>query len=261
MSAGPKLELFRVYNDPRSLSAVANTITLSFAHDPLIRWLRPLVAPWARHDFETYRWQYRRVQRATVEGLVLQSTSVTQMGQMFPSKHPQSKHAEAVATEPDRDGKVDGDAGAVVMLFPPPSHLKWTPGRIFLACQLRLLDIFSPVSEKGTSEQRMERMMAAHNDAIDRVKKQYQLKNLWYLEVIAVHPSLQARGLGKKVMGCVLDYAKHEPIVLECTSESNISFYMSLGFEVVDEVELVDDDEAVRLWVMLRQTVNKDPAE
>jgi GNAT superfamily N-acetyltransferase len=89
-------------------------------------------------------------------------------------------------------------------------------------------------------------MIAAHDNTIDRVKRQYQLENLWYPEVIAVHPSLQARGLGKKVMGWVLDYAEHDPIIFKCTGESNISFHKRLGFEVVEEVELDEDDNAVR---------------
>lgn len=94
--------------------------------------------------------------------------------------------------------------------------------------------------------------MRNHDQAIARIKKLHQLRDVWYLEVVAVHPSLQGRRLGKKAMTSVLDYINHAPIVLECTSESNLPFYRKLGFEVVEEVELMESGEAVRLWFMLR---------
>lgn len=94
--------------------------------------------------------------------------------------------------------------------------------------------------------------MEAHKNAIDRIKAQHHT-NVWYLEVVAVHPSLQSRGLGAKAMQWVLDYIGHETIVLECTSESNIKFYERFGFRVVEEVSLADEDGAVKCWVMLRE--------
>jgi ribosomal protein S18 acetylase RimI-like enzyme len=103
-------------------------------------------------------------------------------------------------------------------------------------------------------------MMATHEQTIARIKTEYQLQNVWYLEVVAVHPSLQGRGLGKKVMRSVLDFVRNEPVILECTRESNIGFYKTLGFQVVEEVELVEGNEAVRLWLMLRQTPKREDA-
>lgn len=77
------------------------------------------------------------------------------------------------------------------------------------------------------------------------------------MEVIAVHPSLQSRGLGGTVMSSILEYAADNPIYLECTRQENIGFYESFGFRVVEEVELVDDeecqeDEKLKYWVMIR---------
>jgi predicted N-acetyltransferase YhbS len=80
--------------------------------------------------------------------------------------------------------------------------------------------------------------------------------NVWYLEVVAVHPSLQGRGIGGEAMKCVLEQVKGDPLVLECTERSNIRFYEKLGFECVEEVVLVDpstnDVEECRTWVMLK---------
>jgi GNAT superfamily N-acetyltransferase len=104
----------------------------------------------------------------------------------------------------------------------------------------------------------METMMATHEETMARIKMQYPVPNLWYLEVIAVDPNWQGRGVGKKAMCSVLELVQDEPIVLECTSETNIGFYRKLGFEVVDEVQLAQGDEAVKLWFMLRQITNKD---
>ncbi|KAL4988796.1 hypothetical protein BDW68DRAFT_186866 [Aspergillus falconensis] len=258
MTTGQRLPLFRVYDEPRSIRAVANTITTSFAHDPLITWLRPRVPPWTRIETETFKWQYRRVQQAVAEGIVLKSGPPAEMDRLFPARTAASGDAEpkvpGSVVEEGRSENEDGDedAGVVVLLF-PQRHQKWTFERLLLLCKLRLLDIFRPVHEKGTKQQRLEAMMDSHDKAIDRIKKLRRLHDFWYLEVVAVHPALQGRSLGKKAVASVLDYINHEPIVLECTSESNVPFYQKLGFEVVEEVELVEGGEAVRLWFMLRQ--------
>lgn len=86
----------------------------------------------------------------------------------------------------------------------------------------------------------------------DALKAKYPADKLWYLEVIAVHPSLQSRGIGGKVMREVLDYIGDRPLYLECTREDNIGFYQNFGFRVVEEVELVADDQKLRYWVMIR---------
>ncbi|PYI10912.1 hypothetical protein BO78DRAFT_403485 [Aspergillus sclerotiicarbonarius CBS 121057] len=259
MAASQTLPLFRVYDERQSIRAVANTITISFAQDPLISWLRPRFPPWTRNNTETFKWQYRRVQRAIADGIVLQSGPTAHLDRFFPSRSLKRCH-----TEPEVLGSViearrsegedeDEDAGAVVILFPPREHRKWTLARIFLLCKLSLLDIFRSVCERGTNAQRLAIMVTTHDKAIARIEKLHQLCDMWYLEVVAVHPSLQGRRLGQKAMASVLEYINHKPVVLECTSESNIPFYRKLGFEIVEEVELTESGEAVRLWFMLRQ--------
>lgn len=105
--------------------------------------------------------------------------------------------------------------------------------------------------------QRVEILMNAHNNAIDKIKAQH-VQNVWYLEVVAVHPSLQSRGLGAKVMQWILDFIEHDAIMLECTSESNMNFYKRFGFRVVEEVSLEDEDGAVKCWMMLREGTQKE---
>lgn len=44
------------------------------------------------------------------------------------------------------------DAGAVVLLFPPPGRTTWTISRIWLACKLWLLDNLKPAHDSGARE-------------------------------------------------------------------------------------------------------------
>lgn len=59
-------------------------------------------------------------------------------------------------------------------------------------------------------------------------------------------------------MRWILEHVGDQPIYLECTRRDNVSFYEAFGFQVVEEVELVDDDEDEKLayWVMIR---SRDP--
>jgi len=96
--------------------------------------------------------------------------------------------------------------------------------------------------------------MQAHDATMRRVSSQHA--NLWYLEVVAVHPSLQGCGMGGEAMRCVLEQVKGDPVVLECTERSNVRFYEKLGFKCLEEVVLSDSSaesaEECRMWVMLR---------
>jgi ribosomal protein S18 acetylase RimI-like enzyme len=106
-----------------------------------------------------------------------------------------------------------------------------------------------------TLPKRVEQLMQAHDATLRRISSQHA--NIWYLEVVAVHPSLQGRGMGGAAMRSVFEHVGGDPIVLECTERSNVRFYEKLGFECVEEVVLIDssgndvDEEECRMWVML----------
>lgn len=58
-------------------------------------------------------------------------------------------------------------------------------------------------------------------------------------------------------MQWLLDSIGDSPIVLECTARSNISFYQRFGFEVIEEMELIDEaatekHDRTTCWLMLR---------
>ncbi|KAH3342893.1 hypothetical protein KXV52_000530 [Aspergillus fumigatus] len=246
MATDQELPLFQVHNDPESVRAVADTITASFADDPLIRWQGPLAGSWSTSDPNTSEWQYRRVLKAVADGIVFISATVAEVDRRF---HKDGKLCERSI--------VERDAGVVALLFPPRRRCRWTLGRILLWLKVWFLDIVSPVHEKGANDKRLKQLMDAHERVVTNVKDTYRISDLWYLEVIAVHPYLQGRGLGKKALRSVLDHTNDEPIILECTKKDNVVVYERLGFKVVEEVKLVQDGAGVKLWFMLRQGQQK----
>ena len=96
-------------------------------------------------------------------------------------------------------------------------------------------------------------------DAHEAGKSLLPSENLWYLEIIAVHPDLQGQGLVGKIMRQTLEQIGNEPVFLECTREDNLGFYERLGFRIVKRVVLEDEGDDLVYWVMLRQSVwNKE---
>lgn len=73
-----------------------------------------------------------------------------------------------------------------------------------------------------------------------------------YLQLLAVTPDCQGRGLGRRVLQPCLDAsdAAREGVYLETMTERNVKFYRSLGFEVTAEMEL--DGGGPRTWAMYR---------
>ncbi|PYI21440.1 GNAT family N-acetyltransferase [Aspergillus japonicus CBS 114.51] len=241
--------LFRI--DLRSVSAVAHTISLSFSNDPLIRWLRPAAAPWMRQHTSTFNWQYRRVQRSISEGFVFQSAPVHQIAHLFPPNRGASDSSAFIKKIPDCHDEMD--AGVAIMLYPPSRQSRWTIERLILTVKVWFLDLVSPVTDDGANMMRVEKLMKSHDTSLNTIGKKYGLNDLWYLEVLAVHTSLQGRGLGSMAMQWVLDRVQGSPIFLECTAEQNVKFYERLGFEVVEEVDLTDEKDIAKVWLMLRQ--------
>lgn len=171
--------------DPSSIAPVVQTVNAAFASDPLIRWLRPNTDPNGQSDASAWQWQYRRVQGVISQGMVLRSASVAQMASEHSHKKrsSQSDNCTKAATEEStldmvsKDSEYtssEEDAGAVVFLFPPKSHLGWSFASIWLACKLWLLDLFSPVND-------------------DQAKKKVQLTTHPYLTTPADHSIIASR--------------------------------------------------------------------
>ncbi|KAJ5708345.1 Acyl-CoA N-acyltransferase [Penicillium malachiteum] len=166
------------------------------------------------------------LQTTTVGNIAIHKLAEQQKGSSIPVDEREIQALPAMGTA-DVTKDLE-DAGAVVFLFPPRSQLRWSISRLCRAFKLFILNTLKPAHDIGCK------------------------KSLWYLEVIAVHPSLQFRGIGGKAMHWILEHVQEQPIYLECTRRENVGFYESFGFEVVDEVELVDEEQKMSYWVMVR---------
>jgi GNAT superfamily N-acetyltransferase len=74
----------------------------------------------------------------------------------------------------------------------------------------------------------------------------------WYLGVLAVHPSHQGTGLGRRLFDPVRIRADRDgvPIVLETAVEDNVGLYEYLGFRLLDT--FVVPERGPRVWIMHR---------
>ncbi|KAJ5731334.1 Acyl-CoA N-acyltransferase [Penicillium malachiteum] len=190
------------------------------------------------------------LQTASVGDITVPKLAEQQKGPPIPVAETEIQALPAMGTGDVINGLED--AGAVVFLFPPKFQLKWSIPRLWRALKLFILNNLKPAYDTGCKESRVNQLLTANKKCFKILQTQYSREKLWYLEVIAVHPSLQSRGIGGKVMCWILEHIQDQPIYLECTRRENIGFYESFGFEVVDEVELVDDEQKLSYWVMVR---------
>ena len=72
----------------------------------------------------------------------------------------------------------------------------------------------------------------------------------WFLDLVAVAPAAQGRGLGRTLVLHGLELARTQgcPAFLETSTPRNVPFYESLGFRVVDEQQAPDGGPTI--WFM-----------
>jgi GNAT superfamily N-acetyltransferase len=72
----------------------------------------------------------------------------------------------------------------------------------------------------------------------------------WFLDLVAVAPTAQGRGLGRRLVMHGLDLARADgfPAFLETSTPRNVPFYQSLGFQIVDEQRAPDGGPMI--WFM-----------
>ena len=89
----------------------------------------------------------------------------------------------------------------------------------------------------------------------------WQFEDFWYGEHFAVSPLYRNHGYGAEIMGAVLDYIGHRPLVLEVEVPDNelaqrrIGFYRRLGFVLWDQCPYLQppyhpDDEPLPMFLM-----------
>ena len=103
--------------------------------------------------------------------------------------------------------------------------------------------------------QRVEMMLKSHDEELAQLRQQLLPGVQWYVEIIAVRPSLHGKGLGGKLLRLIIHMSEGKPIVLEFTTRANTEFYRKFGFEMVKEVELesVSPREVVSVFLMVRR--------
>lgn len=87
---------------------------------------------------------------------------------------------------------------------------------------------------------------------LEQRRKQLASEPHWYLLAIGVEPTHRGKGLGSALVRSGMRKADQAGtlIYLETDTTHNVAFYEHLGFEVVDEVEVVGLD--VPIWLMIR---------
>ena len=107
-----------------------------------------------------------------------------------------------------------------------------------------------------TSERK--RMMAVLSQVGDR-RKALMPEPHWYIPAIGVDPQSQDMGFGSALMNHGIARADRDeaPIYLETETERNVSFYRSLGFDVIEEFTPKGVD--VQMWFMARRGTTPRP--
>jgi GNAT superfamily N-acetyltransferase len=72
----------------------------------------------------------------------------------------------------------------------------------------------------------------------------------WYLNVVSTLPSRQSQGLGKAILGPVLDDADDNgwPCYLESSNPRNVSLYLRHGFVETGQLPLPDGPSLTQMW-------------
>ncbi|KAF4964247.1 hypothetical protein FSARC_7801 [Fusarium sarcochroum] len=216
--------------DLSSIRASAQIISLSFASDPLIRWLsRDRAGPgWETLTPTLQQWQEARLREYAVRGIGMEAVTM------------------------DEDPRSVG----ACFIFPPKSQFRWL-NPLWWPAYLRVLwdDRWVKPMEPFSHDKRIGLMMESHNEFEEKIKSQYPPNSLYYLEIAAVRPDAQGMGVGSTIMAWVIQKLGPSPCFLECTAKKNVKFYEKYGFRVVEEKtlsEVEDPTTTTTLYYMVR---------
>ncbi|GJN66096.1 hypothetical protein PLICBS_000112 [Purpureocillium lilacinum] len=104
---------------------------------------------------------------------------------------------------------------------------------------------------------RTTHMLVIHDSMLESMEKRFR-QPVTYIEVIAVDPALQGKGVGSMVVQEILALAPARvPVVLESTSRRSVPFYQRFGFKEIGSAVLTPQramsapDECT-LWFMAK---------
>jgi N-acetylglutamate synthase-like GNAT family acetyltransferase len=89
--------------------------------------------------------------------------------------------------------------------------------------------------------------------AVRVIEQRHPVEPHYYLSVVGTDPDKQGGGVGSALLAPVLNRcdASQTAAYLECSKESNVSFYARHGFELTERIDLPDDGPP--LWLMWRE--------
>jgi ribosomal protein S18 acetylase RimI-like enzyme len=87
---------------------------------------------------------------------------------------------------------------------------------------------------------------------LTEIERMHPKDDHWYLALLAVDPSRQGQGIGRRLLAPALARADADglPCYLETTKAANIAWYRVAGFDVVDELRVRDGPPT---WIMRRE--------
>ncbi|KAE8349617.1 hypothetical protein BDV28DRAFT_140902 [Aspergillus coremiiformis] len=241
------LRLLSTHGNSKTITTAIRTLSRAFHEDPLMHWLRC-----NNSNREFWLW----LQLGLLMGRVYCTTNdIHAWMSQFP---PESGNSEKTGYIPTRF--LDAPGGIAILypyLDPDPIPLPMI-GRL-LKLRLKVFIKDSLATRSSTRKRRNEMFHRAQENSYRLVQKRLRPgQKLWYLQTLAVDPSLQGRGVGKRIMQAIFQLIGHQPLILECSREANVGFYQSLGFEVIDTITLADAaskrEECVTFWTMARFT-------
>lgn len=108
---------------------------------------------------------------------------------------------------------------------------------------------------------KLPQLASVRDVALESLKLNPRHDSVWYLGDIGILPTMQGRGLARKLFDhCVHTYVNASPdswCYLESSNPINRKFYQKLGFEVLNTFSVnddaVDDDEEVHLDAMIKR--------
>jgi ribosomal protein S18 acetylase RimI-like enzyme len=138
-------------------------------------------------------------------------------------------------------GAVDGDGVHGVAAWLPPGA--YPPS---LARQLRQLPGLLRIASL------VPRRLPFVFESLGELVRLHPSEEHWYLALLAVDPTRQGRGLGRRLTAPVLERADAEglPAYLETTKAANVAWYRGAGFDVVEEINVGGGPP---IWAMRRE--------
>lgn len=135
-----------------------------------------------------------------------------------------------------------GITGAAVWLPPGRDLGLWSMMRSGLALPRFAMGL--PAADRG-------RMMSVLRQLDDRRKVLMPTRH-WYLSAVGVDPSHHGEGLGSSLVrsGIAKADGDETPIYLETETETNVDFYLHLGFEIIEQTTAIGLD--LPIWLMAR---------